>query len=296
MPFEWILNACLAFSGQAILTFALVKMLRLRHLAIIWATAFFPCIITGYLNSYPVDPRIKASWSLGSFIVTVWMYWAFSGVKPMQRLVTISCCIAAAFVSEFPLAAIFLSMGFSIDDISAFVNEHLEVYFFYLVLHSAVISILLLLVNGLMDRLFSEDGERGGVKAILPPTAQLCLILVVSFAEREIVKEDESFMLFTAFLAVIVLAGYAFFYFAVRYRYDAELKEARVRNLREQSEQTFRQVEGFISETERLAKLRHDLKNQLQVVELLNSDGEREQALDRLGCLEAAVKHRAARP
>lgn len=296
MPFEWILNACLAFSGQAILTFALVKMLRLHHLAIIWATAFFPCIITGYLNSYPVDPRIKAAWSLGSFIVTVWMYWAFSDVKPMQRLATISCCIAAAFVSEFPLAAIFLSMGFSIDDISTFVNERLEVYFFYLVLHSVVAVILLLLVNGLLGRLFSKDGEWDGVKAILPPTAQLCLILVVSFAEREIVKEDESFMLFTAFLAVMVLAGYAFFYFAVRHRHGTELKEARVRNLREQSEQAFRQAEGFISETERLAKLRHDLKNQLQVVEFLNSDGERERALDRLGCLEAAVKHRAARP
>lgn len=155
---DWVLDTCLSFSGQAILTYALVKMLRLRHLVLIWATAFLSCVVTGYLNAYPVDPQIKAAWSFGSFVVMVGMYWLFSAVRAGQRLLVIPCCIAAALLSEFPLAALFMMRGYNIDDVSSFAHERMDVFAIYLVLHAMVMVVLLLLVYGLEDRAFSDGG------------------------------------------------------------------------------------------------------------------------------------------
>lgn len=296
MYFEWLLNTCLVFSGQAILTLALMKILRLRHLAIVWAVASLPCIVSGYLNTYPVYPQAKVVWSFVCFVVTVWMYWAFASVKPSQRLVAISCCYAAALAVEFPIAAIFLSQGFSFDDISTFVHDRPDVYVFALVFHAVVLAIFLLLIYGFVGRIFSDGDEWAGMKAALPPTAQLCLILIAFFSEREIVKKDESFIMIAALLAVIVLAAYAFFCLVIRRWHNAELEEARIKNLREKSEQAFQQVEGFIEEAENLAKFRHDLKNQLQVAEFLSTSGEKGRALDGLSRLESVVGRRVVRP
>ncbi len=293
---DWILCTCMAFSGQAILTYAFVKMLRLRHPVVIWATAFLSCVVTGYLNAYPVDPQIKAAWSFGSFVVMVGMYWLFSAVKPMRRLFVISCSIAAALLSEFPLAALFTMQGYSIDAISSFAYERMDVFVVYLVLHAMVMIVLLLLVYGLADRAFSDGGEWGGMRAAVFPMAQLCLILVVSFAERDIVKQDESFMVVMALSTSVVLAAYLVGFFAVRRWHNAEIADLRVHNLKERSELVLRQTEGFITETERLAKLRHDFKNQLQVAEFLRAKGEQEQALGRLACLEGAVRQRSKQP
>ncbi len=292
---DWALNTFMVLCGQTILTFGLVKMLRLRHLAIVWLTATLPCPITGYLNTYPVDPQLKVIWSVVVFVVTVGEYWAFSPLKPARRLVIISCCIAAAMIVEFPLAAICCSQGFNIDEISTFTHSRLDVYVFFVAIHSALMIIFLLLIYGFVSRAFSEGNEWGGMKVALLPTAQLCLVLVISFAERELVKQDESFILSTALLSIIVVASYAFFYLIIRRWHNAELQEARAESLREKSQQVFRQTEGFLDETERLAKLRHDFKNQLQVIEFLNADGKREQALDKLGRLEAAVEQRVVR-
>ena len=292
---DWVLSTCLAFSGQAILTYALVKMLRLRHLVLIWVTAFLSCVVTGYLNAFPVDPQIKAVWSFGSFVVMVGMYWWFSAVKPMRRLFVTSCSIAAALLSEFPLAALFTMQGYSIDAISNFAYERMDVFVVYLTLHAMAMVVLLLLVYGLADRAFSHGGEWGGMRVAVFPMAQLCLILVVSFAERDIVKQDESFMLLTALSTSVVLVAYLVGFLTVRHWHNVEIADLRVRNLKERSELVVRQTEGFIAETERLAKLRHDFKNQLQVAEFLRAKGEQEQALIRLGCLETAVKQRPAR-
>ncbi len=161
-----------------------------------------------------------------------------------------------------------------------------------MMIHAAIMVVFLLLVYGFTERAFSDVREWGGMKAALFPAAQLCLILVVSFAERDIVKQDESFILLTALSALVVLAAYLLGFLAVRRWYDAELADMRIHNLRERSELAFQQTENLIDETERLAKIRHDFKNQLQVVEFLSEEGEREQALGRLECLESAVRQR----
>lgn len=289
---NWLLTFTMAFSGQAILTFGLVKMLGLRHRVLIWAIAFLSCVVTGYFNAFAVETVPRAIWSFGSFVVMVWMYWAFATVKPVRRLVVISSSLAAALLSEFPLTALFMTQGFSIDEILSFAYERVGFFFLFMTTHAAILAVLLLLIYGFTERAFSDGREWGGMKAALFPAAQVCLVLVVAFAERDALKQAESFILITALSTLVVLAAYLLGFLAVRRWHGAELADMRIRNLRERSELAFQQTENLIDETERLAKIRHDFKNQLQVVEFLSEEGEREQALGRLERLESAVRQR----
>lgn len=292
----WLVSFSMAFSGQAVITFAAVRMLKSTRPGIIWAVAVIGCAITAYFNSFDVPYDLQSMWSALNLCVSIVTYVVFSALRPLRAFFIVACIMLVALLAELvTVLATLYGLGVNITSGPSYAFEHPGAYFFLIVLHTIVLGILLYAVFVLTRSAVTGIHEDRLLKTLVFPISQSALLLMAMLIVRNLAAQDEQVLAYGAFLVIAVLGSYLLFYFAVRKMRDQELAEIRINAARERSELVYAQTKESVRESQRIAKIRHDFRNQVQVIELLCKQGETSRARELIAELRQRVEWERAR-
>lgn len=114
MLLDWLISFGMAFSGQAVITYAAVKMLRTTRPAVIWAIAVVGCMVTGYSNAFAPSADFQAAWSAFNLVLSIVTYIVFSGLRPIKAVLVVACIMLVTLLAEF--ATVFVMLyGFGVN-------------------------------------------------------------------------------------------------------------------------------------------------------------------------------------
>lgn len=296
MFLDWLISFCMAFSGQAVITFAAVKMLKARRAWIIWIVAAVTCAATAYANSFAAPGDLKALWSTVNLVLSIVVYVAFSGFKLSRALFIIAYIMLVTLLAEFGTVLLALNaLRIDVTSGPVFAYQHPWGYFSVIVLHGLVLGLLLYGAHLLTSRTVASNRGQRLTRLLVFPVSQGALLLMSMIVVRSLVGLDERMIGYGAVLIVLVSCGYLLFYFAARKIRLQETAEAMIEAEQEHAAAVYEQTQGAIRESQRVAKLRHDFRNQVQVIELLCAQGETARASELLDDLLRKVKKERVR-
>lgn len=297
MLLDWLISFCMAFSGQAVITFAAVKMLRSTKPAIIWAIAVAGCMVTGYSNAFAPSADFQAAWSAFNLVLSIVTYVAFSSLRPIKAALVVACIMLVTLLAEFVTVLTMLcAFGINITNGPTFAHEHPGAYLFLMVLHAIMLGLFFYIVAALLERFaVSEQIESRLSGTMLFPVSQAVLLLVAILVVRVAAVSDEGILMAGALVTLAVLALYLLYYLlACRIR-EQEISDERIAAVEGQSALVLEHAQGVVAESERIAKLRHDFRNRVQVIELLSAQGENDRAQEALDKLLTESEKEACR-
>lgn len=272
---SWLASFFMAFSGQAVITFAAVRMLKSTRPGIIWAIAVIGCTVTAYINAFGVSGDLQSLWTAVNLIICIVTYVVFSKLRPLRALFIVACIMLITLLAELlvVMAALY-GLDINITAGPSFAFEHPAVYFFLLVFHALVLAILLHIAFVLTRRLITGEGESRLARTLAFPISQSALLLMAMIIVRALASQNERSLAYGALLAIAVLCSYLVFYIAAKKMRSSELSEMRVDLAKEQGACVYEQTRHLVQESQRIAKIRHDFRNQVRVIELLCEQGE----------------------
>lgn len=267
---SWLVSFSMAFSGQAVITFAAVRMLKSTHPVVIWAIAVIGCAGTAYVNAFDVPADLQSFWSAMNLCVSIITYIVFSALRPLRALFIVACIMLVTLLAELAtVLATLYGFGVNVTSGPAYAFERPGAYLFLIILHAVVLGILLYFAFVLTRRMTAGEYENDLLRTLVFPISQSALLLTAMLVVRGLAAQDERVLAYGALVVVAVLGSYLLFYAAARKMRDQELAEARIDAARERSELIYMQTKEVIDESRRIAKVRHDYHNQVQTIELL---------------------------
>lgn len=287
MVLDWLICFCMVFSAQAVITYAAVRMLRSTKPWVIWAVAVGSCMITAYSNSF-ATADFQAAWSTINLVISIVTYVAFSELKLIKAALVVACIMLVTLIAEFAVVLTVL-YGFGADATTgpAFAYTHPGAYAFLIVSHAVVLALLFYVAAKLLERVTIGKTSENLARTMLFPASQAVLLVVSIVIIRVATFESDRALLLGAVFTLAMLVIYLAYYLLASLIHKQERLNARIAVLREQNELMLEHAQAVIAESKRVAKLRHDFRNKVQVVELLYAQGDKEKAtglLDELLC------------
>lgn len=291
----WLVSFSMAFTGQAVITFAAVRMLKSTRPGVIWTIAVIGCAITAYVNAFGIPANAQSLWTAVNLLVSIVTYVVFSTLRPLRALFIVACIMLVTLLAELSTVLITL-FGFGVNVTSGptYALEHPEAYFFLIVLHAVILGALLYVAFVLTRRMATGERESELFKTLVFPISQTALLLMGMLVVRGLAAQDERVLAYGALLVLAVLCSYLLFYLAAQRMRAQELAEVRISATEERSALVYGQARGLIEESQRIAKLRHDFRNQVQVIELLCEQGEKQRAWAMIAELRQKVERERA--
>lgn len=292
---DWCICFVMAFSGQVIITVAALKMLMIRRLVPLWTVTLLCCAVSALCNTLG-SPELQAAWSALSLAISLACYIVLSPMKPLYALFVFACIMLATLVAEFA-AVMTMLYGFGVNVTTGplFAYGHPGTFAFLVVFHAVVLAVLLYLCSVLVRRALPQGRQPQPFSVLLFPISQVALLVATMLAVRVLAFQSDRILMLGAVLTLAVLCAYLVF-FVVRWRQcEHELAQARASAAREQGDMVLEQARELEEQAGRVVRLRHDFRNQVQVIEILYSRGERAEALAQLQGLLEQTKREAAR-
>lgn len=185
MLLDWLISFGMAFSGQAVITYAAVKMLRTTRPAVIWAIAVVGCMVTGYSNAFAPSADFQAAWSAFNLVLSIVTYIVFSGLRPIKAVLVVACIMLVTLLAEFATVFVMLyGFGVNIASGPAFAHEHLGAYLFLMVFHAIVLGLLFYVAAMLLERFTVGEQSRSLPRTMLFPASQAVMLLVAIVVVR----------------------------------------------------------------------------------------------------------------
>lgn len=291
---DWLICFAMALSGQAVITYAAVKMLRIERAGLLWAVTVLFCAITAYANSFTDSAGLQAVWSPLSLVLSIALYVWLSGLRPRYAALAVACIMLATLLAELATVLATLQIfGVNVTSGPGFAYERPGAFVFLAVFHALLLTAALYAFSLLLKRVMLGSHEGRPTGALLFPLSQCALLLAVMLAVRVIAPQSEDALLAGSAVTVAVLGAYLLFFAVRRRQYERELADSQIAAARAQSALLLGHARELEAQAERAAKLRHDFRNQVQVVELLCSQGECAKAAENLDTLLAATRREA---
>ncbi len=270
----------MAFSGQAVITFAAVKMLRSKSPVILWIIAVIFCMINAYSNSFATSANFQVAWSIISIAVFAITYVAFSSLKVIKALLIVACIFLISFLANFLTACIFIyGFGLNITEGATFAYAHPSAYMFSVIIDMILLAVMFCVMAMLLRRLITGNVGEGLIKTMIFLPSQVVLIIAVCCVIRAVSVQDDSVFLPAVILISIMFVIYFIYYLVARRIQLQELVDVRIEQAKEQTELVLERAHSIIAESERVAKMRHDFRNRVQVIELLYVQNEIDDAM-----------------
>lgn len=266
---------------QMVFAYALAKMLVIRRVGLYMMLELVVVLLVCFFRpSMGIGERFAASVVL--YLVPFFMS---EGSVP-RRLFVILLANMLLFVLEVPGGVLWTAMtGSNIGDYDA-VRANLGAYAFTHVVHLAMLVPMLVALIHILRRL--ED--RGGRSAWVPALFTLVQVVLVNFAimiPLWFVKDSLEYYAIVFPLSILCLAADALLLVVMgrfsQKRYDDE----RAAMLEQRLSAYLAQYGSVVEDIERIAKMRHDRGNQLQVVFALLERGQLQEARRHLALMEA---------
>ncbi|MGN0072637.1 MAG: hypothetical protein ACI36W_02420 [Coriobacteriales bacterium] len=291
---DWLICFAMVLSGQAVITYAAVRMLRIEKVWLLWAVTVLFCAVTAYANSFTASSGLQAVWSPLSLVLSIALYVWLSGLRPRYAALAVACIMLATLLAELATVLATLQIfGVNVTSGPGFAYERPGAFLFLAVFHALLLGAALYAFAVLLKRVMLGSREKSSAGALLFPLSQCALLLAVMLAVRVIAPKSEAALLVGSAVTLAVLGAYLLFFAVRRRQYEQEIADSQIAAARARSALLLEHVRELEAQAERAAKLRHDFRNQVQVVELLCAQGERDGAAENLGELLAATRREA---
>ena len=271
---------------------AFLMALPMRHKLVytlsFWAVVFLHGPI------YDVSPL---GYMVLTYAILLGMPFVLYGARPLQKVLAIALITFAMVVCDFGASAVlFLMTGAGIGDASIMFTHPVETML------TRVLFIACMLAVGLVcRRLLVRDSTRMGGRALdrfaLFPVSQILLLVVVMVLTFRL---DAAYVASGAYMVVIscvallcIVVDLALFVTMERYRASV-LGRQRAEALERRLESCLSGYAGLAAQVEEASRLRHDLRNHLQVAGALVERGELERAGVYVADVERVVRGESA--
>lgn len=270
--------------------YAVTRMLTMRSLGWFWAVRLVGIVAITATRSY-IPPAFIMPLAL---LLYVGVTLAFSRGPLVRRLVVASLMLVVMLVAEvIGTAYWFANTGLpvgSYDDVRA----HIDVFAAMHLLHFVVLLALVSSLELLVKRVFSKTESNCGVSTVfyaIVPFLQIPFLFVALAMQRYVLPESAglyggNLLLFAAFL----LADVALFWSLGRSR-DQALANQRADVLAEELERSLATYGKVVDSLQNTSRLRHDFRNQAQVVLALAEEGRYQEAREHVADLAALVQN-----
>lgn len=263
---------------EIVVTFALAKMLKMRNVVAFWVTRMGIILVLCLLRSV-MDPGLRVA--IGQF-ANILLPLLFSQGKLSRRVFVIVLVSVILAVTEIAGIGLWLALtGLPLVEGTAWAEYSVE----FTTVRVVHLLLAITLMSGLYALLghFSPDGDETGLEVfgILPLTQML--LLSISIIIMQFLPHETDFFNYGNLVAAIlcVIVDVILFISLGKYRKKRQVDQ-HVELLQLELDTYLREYRLVADDLESVALLRHDLRNQLQVVEDLSAQGKAEEARDML--------------
>ncbi len=278
------LNLISVVSTQFFFAYAVTRLLDIDHP--VWFVIAETLLITTAIPMRAFDLIIG---SMYGFIITLMpIVWARD---PLTRRVFVTvCCIMILIVTEMPTSIIWNMMtGLPLSDYRL-ILDHLGEYVFVSILHVLIMMLLYAILEIVLNRFVGKTTETSVKLFLWFPLVQLVLMFVFQWVLVEILVQSWEVVWYgaaAAFVCVVIdIVMFILFVWFSRKEED----EKRAAAMRDQLERYLGEYESIAATLENTAKMRHDLRNQIQIVYILIERGRYQEASDHLSEMHTIIQ------
>lgn len=286
---ETLVETASVLPSEAVYTYASTKMLDMRRVVVFWVLRMSFCIVMMLFRSQ-LDLVVRTILGVFAYLV---MPLLFSQGNLPRRMLSVVSMYVVVMIAEMTCTVLWLAlMKAPLPDI---LQLDLVEYWMLRLLHLLIISALFMALYAFSHHIDGSLGD-GAVKLVSALLAIQVVLLSVCTGTLEFVPGEKE-LLGTASLslgaACVVVDGYLL---VVIRRYEERMaQQQRIEILQAQLDDYLARYGEVAASIEEIARLRHDVRNQLQVINDLAQRGERGQAREMLGILIDACESSGAR-
>ena len=254
---------------QLILGYATTHLLPMRHARLYWAVMLVICVgLLPIRGLIPAPLRILCS--VTTFALPAFLYEGPIGRRLLATASVVVCMMAVEVASD---ALWMVLTGTPIGDYDAARANMPEFLFMHLMCWVALIAVFSAL-KALFGKLNSSGSGEGMLAYAGFPTVQSIFLMLMATIGLYPLREQHSWFTWAAVMSALCLAINLLLFFSMQ-RYQAKRLEDQRREALE------RQLDEYLSESGRVVReiasvsqLRHDLRNQVQVISALVERGD----------------------
>lgn len=263
---------------EVVMTYLYSKLLTIRRVGLFWVVRLAVLAVLVFVRS-SLDPFMRTSMGIVAYFIIPFL---FAQDKITRRLFILLMVYVLVMVVEFTCQGLwYIVTGLPIADYDV-AREHLVqfalLHLIHLILTAALIGALL----GLIRRHAREGSSRDMLVFSGFPAVQVMLLTIALMIKVYVAPENDS-MYLGLFLVVIVFFVADVVLFNQIDRYQKKLREEeRAAMLAGELDIYLERYREVVDGVEAVARLRHDLRNQVQVAAVLIEQGETARAQEHL--------------
>ena len=285
----YVTNVMLDFSGtflvEIVFCYAWVKLLHIKN-ARLFAIVYLGCLYGAVFLRNVVPTEARFIW-----LICFYMAWPFimSADRPARKcfviaLVNIVIMVAEALGSAFWIALTGLNQ---LDyDVA---RANLGAFFLTHAVHLFLLVLLLLLLNQMLSKNELEGGNRGLRYFLWFPVTQALLVGLLLAIRQYLLPEEVGLQYVSCALMTLFVLANALMFLSMQAYAQKTQESQRAALLQGQLDEYLAEYAPLIDEVEQTSKLRHDLRNQVQLVKALGERGSYEAARDHVRELSSHV-------
>lgn len=279
MP-DAILDYLGVFPAQILFAYAMAKMLPLRRPRLYWTLQVVVLFVV--LTLRPLMPfwvRMAAG------AVPELLPLLFSTGPFFRRLFIVVIGVVIFFAMELPAGALWIALTGepTADYAAAWAN--LPQFAFVHVVHFSLLAFAFAVLYALVDR--SSDTHAGMRLFLWFPLVQVVLFEILMTVSLEAMNGVMSFYVGGSAMALVLLIADVLLFVSWRSFMQKRREEERAASLQDRLDEHLAEYGRMAGELERVSRLRHDVRNQVEVVRLLSRDGSYDEARRHLDFLRA---------
>lgn len=278
------LNLISVISTQLVFAYACVRMLDIKH-PIWFIVAQLVCIAL----AIPVRAFDLGVGALYGFAVAIMPMVVARDTLPRRVFVTV-CCVMVLIITEMPTSLIWNALaGVPLSD-HRLILAHMPEYLFVAFLHVIMIMTLYALVELGLNRFVGKESDTSIKLFIWFALVQMLLMFAFQSVLVDSMVQSWDVVGFGSLAAAVCVVVDAGMFILFAWFSEKEKNEKRAALMKEQLEAYLRDYEVIAQALEETAKMRHDLRNQIQVVYALINRGDYDAASYHLGEMQAMLQ------
>ena len=266
------------FPVQIVFAYALSRMLVMRNATLYWTLEIVSVLLLACFRSQ-MDVGVRFLAALPLALLPI----ALSEGALSRRILAVVLAHLVLFFVELPGGALWVALtGTPIADYDAS-REHFGAFLLTHAAHLALLVVLLAVLCLLFYRFADSAQKEGRWLPVAFTVVQLMLVNIVLLLPFGYIESSAFYYAFSVPLSLLGLAADLLLLFAMGRVAQKRRADARAALLEEQLDRYLVRYECFVEDVEQVAKLRHDMKNHVQVVLALSECKRIDEARGHLG-------------
>lgn len=275
-----ILDYLGVFPAQLLFAYVMAKMLPMRRLGLYWVLQ-----VVAVFTVLTFRPLMPFWVRMAAGAVPELLPLLFSTGPFFRRLFIVVIGVAIFFAMELPTGALWIALtGEPTADYDA-AWANLPQFVFVHIVHFALLAFAFAVLYALVDR--SSDTHAGMRLFIWFPLVQIVLFEVLMAVSVGDMNGVMPFYVGGSVVALVLLVADVLLFVSWRSFMQKRREEERAALLQDRLDEHLTEYGRIAAALEHISRLRHDVRNQVEVVRLLSRDGSYDEARRHLDFLRA---------